>query len=50
MEFARVKGLAEIEGLVLANNPNMLRLTIGLGYTVHPFPEDPDFKLVRKAL
>lgn len=50
MEFARVKGLAEIEGLVLANNPNMLRLMIGLGYTVHPFPEDPDFKLVRKAL
>ena len=50
MEFARAKGLAEIDGLVLANNPNMLRLMTGLGYTVHPFPEDPDFKLVRKAL
>jgi acetyltransferase len=50
MEFARAKGLAEIEGLVLSNNPNMLRLMTGLGYTVHPFPEDPNFKRVRKAL
>ncbi len=50
MEFARAKGLSEIDGLVLANNPNMLRLMSGLGYTVHPFPEDPDFKLVSKAL
>ncbi len=50
MEFARAKGLAEIDGLVLANNPNMLRLMTGLGYTVHPFPEDPVFKLVRKVL
>ena len=50
MEFARAKGLSEIDGLVLANNPNMLRLMAGLGYSVHPFPEDPDFKLVSKAL
>ena len=50
MEFARAKGLAEIDGLVLANNANMLRLMTGLGYTVHPFPEDPDFKLVKTAL
>jgi acetyltransferase len=50
MEFARAKGLAEIDGLVLANNPNMLRLMTGLGFVTHPFPEDPDFKLVSKAL
>ena len=50
MEFARAKGLAQIDGLVLANNPNMLRLMTGLGFKVHPFPEDPDFKLVTKAL
>jgi len=50
MEFARAKGLAEIDGLVLANNPNMLRLMTGLGFSVRPFPEDPDFKLVSKAL
>ena len=34
----------------MANNPNMLRLMTGLGYSVQPFPEDPDFKLVSKAL
>lgn len=50
MEFARAKGLAQIDGLVLANNPAMLRLMTGLGFKVHPFPEDPDFKLVSKAL
>ena len=50
MEFARAKGLAEIDGLVLANNPNMLRLMAGLGFSTQPFPEDPDFKLVSKAL
>jgi acetyltransferase len=50
MEFARAKGLAQIDGLVLANNPNMLRLMTGLGFVVHAFPEDPDFKLVSKTL
>jgi len=50
MEFARAKGLTQIDGLVLANNPNMLRLMTGLGFKVHPFPEDPDFKLVSKTL
>jgi len=49
-DFARSKGLAQIEGLVLANNPNMLRLMRGLGYEERKFPEDPDFKLVVKAL
>jgi acetyltransferase len=50
MEEARDKGLAEIEGLVLANNPGMLRLMKGLGYSIKPFPEDPDFKLVTHTL
>ena len=50
MEFARARGLAEIDGLVLANNPNMLRLMSGLGFAVKAFPEDPDFRLVTKAL
>jgi acetyltransferase len=49
-DFARSKGLQQIEGLVLANNPNMLRLMRGLGYEERKFPEDPDFKLVVKAL
>jgi acetyltransferase len=50
MEVARQKGLTEIEGLVLANNPAMLKLMKGLGFAVKRFAEDPDFKLVTHAL
>ena len=50
MDVAREKGLADIDGLVLANNPGMLKLMRSLGFTVKPFPEDPDFKLVTHAL
>jgi acetyltransferase len=50
MDFAREKGLAEIEGLVLANNPGMLKLMRGLGFVVKPFVDDPDFKLVSQLL
>jgi len=50
MDVAREKGLAEIEGLVLANNPGMLKLMRSLGFTVKPFEEDRDFKLVTHAL
>jgi acetyltransferase len=50
MDFAREKGLTEIEGLVLANNPNMLKLMKGLGFSIKSFPEDADFKLVTQLL
>jgi len=50
MDFAREKGLTEIEGLVLANNPTMLKLMRGLGFHVKAFPEDADFKLVTQLL
>ena len=50
MDVARDKGLAEIEGLVLANNGGMLKLMRGLGYQVKSYPEDPDFKLVTHSL
>ena len=50
MDFAREKGLTEIEGLVLANNPNMLKLMRSLGFAIKSFPEDPDFKLVTHQL
>ncbi len=50
MEVARDKGLSRIEGLVLANNPGMLKLMRSLGFTVQPFAEDPDFRLVAHAL
>lgn len=50
MDVAREKGLSAIEGLVLASNPGMLKLMRGLGFTVKPFAEDPDFKLVTHVL
>jgi len=50
MEEARDKGLAEIEGLVLANNPGMLKLMKGLGFVAKPFPDDPAFKLMTYSL
>ena len=50
MDFAREKGLTEIEGLVLANNPNMLKLMKGLGFSAKTFAEDADFKLVTQLL
>ncbi len=50
MEEARDKGLAEIEGLVLANNAGMLKLMRSLGFQVKTFVEDPDFKLVTHTL
>ena len=50
MDFAREKGLTEIEGLVLANNPNMLKLMKNLGFASKPFAEDPDFRLVSQLL
>lgn len=50
MDVARERGLSEIEGLVLANNPGMLKLMRSLGFSVKVFPEDPDFKLVSHAL
>ncbi len=50
MDVAREKGLTEIDGLVLAKNPNMLKLMRSLGFSVKSFPEDADFKLVTQAL
>ena len=50
MDVAREKGLAEIEGLVLANNAPMLKLMRSLGFAIKPYEEDPDFKLVTHKL
>jgi acetyltransferase len=50
MEVARVKGLTEIIGLILADNGPMLRLMTSLGFTIQVFNEDPDFKIATKAL
>lgn len=50
MDFARGKGLAQIEGLVLSKNHAMLRLMTNLGFAIKPFAEDPDFRLCAKSL
>ncbi len=50
MDFAREKGMTEMEGLVLANNPSMLKLMKNLGFKAKTFDEDPDFKLVTHPL
>lgn len=50
MDVAREKGLAEIDGLVLSHNTNMLNLMKSLGFDIRAFPDDPDFRLVTHAL
>lgn len=50
IEFARNKGLAQIEGLILANNSSMLKLMRNLGFQIKHFEEDADFRLAVKAL
>ena len=46
MDVARDKGLSRIEGLVLVQNADMIRLMRHLGFGVQRFKEDPDFVLV----
>jgi GNAT superfamily N-acetyltransferase len=41
MDVAREKGLAEIDGLVLANNQPMLKLMRSLGFHIKAFPRTP---------
>ena len=41
---------AEVEGLVLTQNANMLSLMRSLGFRVRPFEEDRDFQLVSRSL
>ncbi|MDR6215646.1 bifunctional acetate--CoA ligase family protein/GNAT family N-acetyltransferase [Paracidovorax wautersii] len=50
MDVARDRGLTEIDGLVLAANPSMLKLMRRLGFEVKAYPEDPDFKWVTHQL
>jgi acetyltransferase len=50
MDVARDRGLAEIEGLVLAKNTDMLDLMKSLGFTSKRYTDDPDFNIVSHAL
>ena len=50
IQAARNKQFNSIMGLVLHENKKMLRLVKKLGFTVEPFQDDIDFKLVSLAL
>jgi acetyltransferase len=50
IDVARDKGLLEMDGLVLADNPAMLKLMRRLGFDVKPYAEDRLFRLVTYAL
>ena len=50
IHVARERGLTSMEGLVLRNNPAMLRFARALGFEVHSAPEDPLSLRIIKAL
>jgi len=50
MDVAREKGLAEIDGLVLTNNPGMLKLMKSLGFSIKAYADDLDFRFVSHPL
>ena len=50
IRVARERGLSSMEGLVLRNNPPMLRFARALGFEVHSVPEDPLTLRIVKAL
>jgi acetyltransferase len=50
IEIARSRGLARIEGFVLASNHTMLMLMQHLGFTIEADPQDPEMCCVGMAL
>jgi acetyltransferase len=50
IRIARERGLTSMEGLVLRNNPPMLRFARALGFEVHSVPEDALTLRIVKAL
>ena len=48
--WARAKGLREVVGQVLADNPPMLAFARHLGFSVHRMPDEPDVMEVRLPL
>lgn len=50
MDAARSKGLRMIEGEVLENNHNMVKLMARMGFTIEISPEDRGIKKVSAPL
>ena len=48
--MARDQGLQSLDGLVLRANTAMLKLVRGLGFSVEPCEDEPDFREVTKLL
>jgi acetyltransferase len=47
---ARQRGYTVIEGVVLRDNPRMLKFCEAMGFTIEPSPDDPHEKIARKVL
>jgi acetyltransferase len=50
MEAAKARGIKTMEGEILANNTRMLSLVRHLGFKSHTSPDDPNIKVVSRAL
>jgi acetyltransferase len=50
IEAARERGIERMEGEILANNQNMLKLTKNLGFSLHTSTEDAGIKVACKQL
>ena len=50
IDWARLRGLQEIEGQILADNAPMLAFIRHLGFTVHRMVDDPEVMEARLAL
>jgi acetyltransferase len=50
IDWARTRGLRQVTGQVLADNPPMLAFVRHLGFSVKRMPEEPDVMEVRLAL
>jgi len=50
IDWARVQGMTEIVGQVLADNAPMLAFMRAIGFTLHRLPDEPEVLEVRLAL
>jgi acetyltransferase len=50
IDAARQRGIERMEGEILVNNNNMLKLTANLGFSLRTSTEDPGIRLARKLL
>ena len=49
-DAARLRGYLEIEGIVLRENPRMLKFCESLGFVIQPNPDDPGERIALRTL